>query len=153
MESNKRLVDFDNYNRPKECGNCGGIMVFQGVGEYKCEECGTIAYDDYGKARCYIEQHRGATAAEIEAGTGVKQRTIRNLLKEGRLEVTADSKVFLHCEICKKEIRMGRFCPECEKNYHRRMEEQQRQIRNAGMQVFGLGMEETAGEKRFRRER
>ena len=153
MGNDKEFMDLDLYNRPRVCEACGGVMVFQGVGEYRCENCKAIAYDDYGKVRCYIETHKGAPAAEIEASTGIKQRTIRNLLKEGRLEVAADSKVFLHCEICKKESRAGRFCPECEKNYHRRLEEKQRQNRNAGMQVFGSGREIATGERRFRRER
>lgn len=153
MRNENGLVELDSYNRPKVCEVCGGVMVFQGVGEYQCEDCKAVAYDDYGKVRCYIEKHKGATAAEIEMGTGVKQRVIRNLLKEGRLEVAADSKVFMHCEICKKEIRTGRYCPECEKNYHRRVEEQQRLERSISMQGFGLGQEEATGEKRFRRER
>ena len=31
----KELLDEDNYNRPTICAECGGIMVFKGVGEYK----------------------------------------------------------------------------------------------------------------------
>lgn len=128
-------------------------MIFKGVGEYQCEDCKSLDYDDYGKVRLYIEGHKGATAPEIEAAIGVKQRSIRNMLKEGRLEVAADSKAFLHCELCGKAIRSGRMCPECEINYHRRMEERQRQERNAAIQGFGLAKEESVGEKRFRRER
>ena len=45
----KDLLDEDNYNRPTICPECGGIMIFRGVGEYKCEDCGSLGYDDYGK--------------------------------------------------------------------------------------------------------
>ncbi len=151
-DDEREFGDFGYLNIPRECKKCGGVMVFQGVGEYQCEECKNVDYDNYGKVRCYIERHRGATATEIEIGTGVKQRIIRNMLKEGRLEITKESKVFLYCEVCRKEIRSGRFCPECEVNYHRRLEEKQRQLRNAGMQGFGRARGEATGEKRFRRE-
>lgn len=145
------LVEFDDYHIPKVCPTCGGVMVFKGVGEYQCEDCKELAYDDYGKVRLYIESHRGATAPEIEAAIGVKQRAIRNMLKEGRLEVAPDSKSFLHCEMCGKAIRYGRLCPECETNYHRRLEEKQRQ-QNREIQGFGIGREDVSGAKRFKRD-
>ena len=134
------------------CEKCGGVMVFKGVGEYQCEDCKELAYDDYGKVRRYIEGHKGATAPEIESATGVKQRTIRTMLKEGRLEVAPDSKAFLHCEMCGKTIRYGRLCQECEINYHRRVEDMQRQDRKIKAQGFGLGSDGASGEKRFKRE-
>lgn len=153
MKNGRVLMELDEYHRPRVCTQCGGIMIFKGVGEYQCEECKALEYDDYGKVRLYIESHKGATAPEIEAATGVKQRTIRNMLKEGRLEVTPDSKAFLHCEICGKTIRYGRLCQECEVNYHRRLEEKQRQERKSNLQGFGLYTESASGEKRFKREK
>ena len=54
-------------------------------------------YDDYGKVRGYIEANKGATAAQIEQAIGVSQRTVRRLLKDGRIEITEGSKVFLRC--------------------------------------------------------
>ena len=124
----ERAGGMDSYNIPRVCKNCGGVMVFKGVGEYRCEECGEVDYDDYGKVRLYIEEHRGATAAEIEGAIGVSQRTIRKLLKEGRLEVAEGSKSFLTCEVCGKKIRSGPYCPECEINVHRKLEEKQREL-------------------------
>ena len=61
MHEGRDLLRMDEYNRPKTCEKCDGVMVFMGVGEYQCEDCGAIAYDDYGKVRLYIEGHRGAT--------------------------------------------------------------------------------------------
>ena len=152
MSKERDMLSFDDYHIPKVCTNCGGVMIFKGVGEYQCEDCKALDYDDYGKVRLYIETHKGATASEIEDAIGVKQRSIRHMLKEGRLEVAPDSKMFLRCEVCGKSIRYGRFCQECEINYHRQLEEKQRQ-KNIKMQGFGLGMEESSGEKRFKRVR
>jgi uncharacterized Zn finger protein (UPF0148 family) len=120
------ILDLDYYHRPKICSVCGGVMIFVGVGEYHCEDCKSVAFDDYGKVRNFIESHKGATASIIAAETGVSQRTIRQLLQESRIEVAADSRAFLHCELCGINIRYGRFCPKCESNYHANIEQKQR---------------------------
>ena len=154
MDRAERINLMDGYNIPRVCKNCGGVMVFKGVGEYHCEDCGEVDYDDYGKVRLYIEEHRGATAAEIENASGVSQRTIRKLLKEGRLEVAENSKTFLSCEICGKPIRSGQYCPECEINVHRKIEEKQRQEmhKNKNTQGYSGPQKVDEGQRRFRRD-
>lgn len=150
----KGLMDLANYNRPTICAECGGIMVFKGVGEYECEDCGGLAYDDYGTVRNYIEKHPGATSAQVSEATGVTQKSIRDMLKEERLEIAPNSNAFLTCEICGKPIRSGRYCPRCESAYHKEIEERARAARNINMS--GFGMEKNIGEegsKRFTRER
>ena len=147
----ERLLMPDKYNIPRVCEKCGGVMVFKGLGEYQCEDCDELAYDDYGKVRAYIEEHKGATAAQIENAIGVSQKTIRHLLREGRLEVTEDSKMFLRCELCDKPIRSGRFCPECETKVHRSMEAKQREKLRKDTQGFGMGRQGDEGHKRFTR--
>lgn len=151
MRANKLRVE-DQYNIPRTCKNCGGVLVFKGVGEYCCEDCGALEYDDYGKVRLYIEEHKGATAAEIEHAIGVSQRSIRHMLKEGRLEVTKDSKTFLRCEVCGKSIRSGRYCPECEITIHRNLEAEQRAQLKKNVQGAGMVQKGEEGQKRFRRD-
>lgn len=141
----------DEYHIPRACEKCGGVMIFKGVGEYHCEDCGEVAYDDYGKVRLYIEEHRGATAAQIESAIGIPQRTIRHMLKEGRLEVTADSRAFMYCEACRKPIRSGRYCPECEMKMHRAMEAEQREKRRGDVHGYGHGQKGDDGQRRFMR--
>ncbi len=153
MAGLKSLKDIDIYNRPTLCKKCGGVMVFKGVGEYKCEECGELDYDDYGKVRAFIERHQGATAAEVEANTGVSQKTIRHMLKESRLEIAHGSAAYLKCEICGTNIRSGRFCPKCELEYHRRREEEQRKLHKNFDKGFGMAEKGAEGEKRFKHDR
>lgn len=143
----------DYYNVPRTCDICGGVMVFMGVGEYRCEKCGDVGYDDYGKVRLYIEKHKGATASEVEMGTGVPQRTIRRLLKESRIEVADNSKMFLRCELCGKEIRSGRYCVECEVKVHRKMEEEQRNKLLKDTKITALNQNNDEGHRRFMRDR
>ena len=150
----REVLDISHLNRPTYCEKCNGVMVFKGVGEYKCEDCGFVDYDDYGKVRNYIEQHPGATSAQASAETGVSQKAIRGMLKEERLEISANSSVFLKCEACGAQIRSGRFCNNCQTSYHRSLEEQARASRNLDM--TGFSMERSKGEdgaKRFTRDR
>ena len=143
----RQFLDADFYHRPIRCEKCGGIMIFKGVGEYHCEDCRHVQYDDYGKARLYIEKHHGANAAQVEAATGVSQKTIRQMLKDDKLEITADSNFFLKCEICGTNIRSGKLCPKCELNYHRRIEADERQ--NKDVHGFGKANKTDSGAKRF----
>ena len=148
------LLELNTYNRPMVCSKCGGIMIFKGVGEYKCEDCGHLEYDDYGKVRNYVEKHVGATSAQVSEATGVSQRSIRDMLRESRLEIAPESRTFLQCEICGASIRSGRFCPKCEENYHRSIEEQARENRKSGF--TGHSTEKVVAEdgtRRFTRDR
>lgn len=143
----------DVYHVPRTCRECGGVMIFKGVGEYHCEDCGAVDYDDYGKVRLYIEEHKGATAADIENNIGVSQRIVRRLLKDGRIEIAEGSKVYLRCELCGKQIRSGQFCPECEMKVHRNLEAKQREMIRQGVQGFGLDQKKSEeGQKRFVRD-
>lgn len=139
----------DPYHIPKICDECGGVFVFVGVGEYHCEKCGNVRYDDYGKVRLYIEKHPGANAAEVENATGVTQRSIRRMLKENRIEVAESSKVTLFCESCGKAIRSGRLCTECEIKYHRKLEDGQRRKTEQDMKGYALNHGGEEGHRRF----
>lgn len=141
-----------NYNRPYVCQKCGGMMVFKGVGEYECENCRNRDYDDYGKTRNYLEKHPGANTAEISEKTGVSQKSIRQMLKESRLEIASDSKTFMKCEICGVSIRHGTLCEKCEVAYNRNLEERMRA--NRDMSGFGMDTDRRnqKGEKRFTRD-
>lgn len=139
------LMDADKINRPVYCEKCNGIMVFKGVGEYKCEECGYLDYDDYGKVRNYVEKHPGATSAEVSTETGVSQKSIRVMLKEERLEIAANSSIFLKCEICGEKIISGRFCKKCETSYHRSIEENARASKSSNLS--GHSTERPKGEE------
>lgn len=142
----------DYYHIPRTCVKCGQVMVFQGLGEYKCEECGFFAYDDYGKVRSYIERHRGANAIEVETATGVSRRTIQKMLKDARIEVAFSSKTFLKCEMCGKDIRSGELCPSCEMTMHRHLEERQREEIRSHAKAGTSKSEGNSGQRRYSRD-
>lgn len=149
----REILDLSRLNIPTYCSKCGGVMIFKGVGEYQCEDCGSLEYDDYGKARNYIEKHPGATSAQVSTATGVSQKSIRDMLKNERLEIAPNSNTFLSCESCGAKIRYGRFCSKCETAYHRGIEESARASRNNNMAGYGAEVNKgEEGAKRFRRD-
>ena len=149
MDSKLCLQHLEDNHIPKLCPECQGVMVFQGVGEYKCENCGRLDYDDYGKVRNYIEAHPGTSTGAVEAQTGVSQRAILRMLREGRFMLTEDCRTKLHCDICGKTIRFGRLCEDCERSVHRMLEEEQRRTRSKDVRGYGRSNTVEEGLKRF----
>ncbi len=150
----KRMMSYmEIYNMPTVCKDCGGVLVYRGLGEYCCENCKTFDYDNYGKTRNYIEQNPGASAVDVERKTGVSRASIREMLREKRFEVKEGAKSFLRCESCGKEVRSGRYCNECEKNIHRTIEKEQREKSRENMHGFALNQGGDDGQRRFVRDK
>lgn len=148
----RRLINMMEIGRPTHCEKCKGIMVFEGLGRYKCENCGDKSYDDYGKVRNFIEENYGANVSQIAEATGVSRKSINNMVKEERFEITKDSKTFLLCEVCGKNIRSGRVCVNCEAAYHKAYEEDVRRINIKGGYGKADRSSDAEGSKRFKRE-
>ena len=144
------------------------MLVYKGLGEYRCEECGESEYDDYGKvrsylekhkganvSRSYLEKHKGANVSDISIETGVSRKSIRQMVKENRFEVIENRGGFLKCEMCGIAIKSGHFCPKCEEAFHRNVETEARNERQRNMAMAGYGKERTGddGSKRYTRER
>ena len=100
-----------------------------------------------------MEENKGATAYEIQQGTGIAQRVIRTLVREERIEVSKNSRVFMKCKICGTDIRLGDLCSDCQKK--QKQEDMQRKKDHRKTSIKGYGSEKTdeSGAKRFRRER
>ena len=149
MKSIKLKSFMEIYDVPIACKECGGVMVYKGLGEYCCENCKALDYDNYGKTRNYIEKNPGASAVDVERKTGVSRSSIREMLKENRFEVAEGAKSFLRCEGCGKEIRAGRYCKECERNIHLMIEKEQREKSRENMHGYAMYKGGEEGQRRF----
>ncbi len=152
-EKMRKPLLLKEVERPTFCLKCSGVMVYKGLGEYRCEKCGAVEYDDYGKVRKYLEAHKGANVSEISNETGVSHKSIRDMIKENRFEVIENRGGYLRCEICGANIRSGRFCPICEEAYHRQLEAEMRDERKSNLAGYGEVNQTEKGSKRFTRER
>lgn len=109
-ENLERLVQ---SQRPLYCKYCRGNMVFAGGGLYRCEECGYETLDDFGKVKQYLEEHGTSKIWAISEATGVRERTIKVFLRQGRVQIPEGSDCYIKCEKCGCNIKFGRFCPDC----------------------------------------
>lgn len=99
--------------KPLKCSQCGGRLVFEGSGAYRCVSCKNIELDNFGKVKKFLDENGAASAIVIEQATGVNRKVIEQMLREGRLEIPEPSAYYIKCERCGCDIRYGRFCPEC----------------------------------------
>lgn len=110
-DAEKLIMD----RRPIFCKKCGGKLFYKDSGEYHCEDCDAIDYDDFGKIKRYLDEHGPTVAPIIAEETGVDLEIINLYLKNGRLEIPEHSKFYIKCERCGCALRFGRFCYSCTK--------------------------------------
>ena len=94
----------------RNCSRCG--KLFASNGSEICPACIEEMDEQYKLVRDYIYEHPKATVPEVADATGVDEKTIFMLLKEGRLELREPG-LGLECERCGKAITSGRFCADC----------------------------------------
>ncbi len=148
----EEILTFRDTHIPRVCERCGKRdPEYKGVGEYRCAECGYIMYDDFGIVRNYLEAHRGATQSQVSQATGVSMETIRQFLREDRLEIAANSGVYMACEICRAPIRSGKYCESCAKKVALMKEESKPSALKNQMKGFGSTHRGDSGSMRFKR--
>ena len=126
------LFDDDLFNSESSqsiyrCKKCGASMIYRGSGRYVCEMCNYEFLTDFGIIKKYLNDHGPSNMVEISNATGVSRRVIRELLKEGRIEVSQSSGEILHCLACGLPIRFGSYCASCAEKLKGKLEEEKAQ--------------------------
>ncbi len=91
----------------KYCKLCGKPFNYK-VNVY-CSGCLGIIDESFEKCRLYLDKKDDIDISKLSEDTGVPEKIILLLLKEGRLEME-DS---LLCERCGRPVISGRLCNEC----------------------------------------
>lgn len=112
-EAAKKKEEDNPFMRTKMCQRCKRMFYYSGFGHIYCDYCKRADTRDFDKVKDYILENPGATMLEVADQTGVLMKFIEIYLREGRLEIPENSPIFIKCEMCKKDIRFGRVCPEC----------------------------------------
>ena len=98
----------------KNCKRCKKIFM-HAVGPQLCDLCKQKEEEDFEKVRKFLRDYPGATIQEVSKATEVSAQLIYRFLRDGRIEVAADSPIALLCENCGVRITSGRFCVNCSK--------------------------------------
>jgi uncharacterized protein len=115
----------------RACALCG--KLFNSLGRNICPQC-TIRIDEcFDLLRDYLYDHSHADIYELTTETGVEDKIIFMLLREGRLSL-GEASDFLVCEKCGARITTGRYCKHCtkflENTLHKACIPQNREIEN-----------------------
>ena len=95
------------------CLRCTRLFQYVGFGVHYCTRCKEIDSKDYELVKQYIYEHPKCNMEQVEEHTGVPIKVQERYLREGRIEITEDSPIFIKCEMCKEDIRYGYYCVEC----------------------------------------
>lgn len=95
------------------CKNCRRLFKYYGFGSRYCPECSKIDEEQRDKVKAYIREHGPENKYEIALATGVPEAEIAQYLRDGMLEIPEGSVAYIKCESCGRDIRSGRWCPEC----------------------------------------
>ena len=98
----------------KVCHGCKKMFQYI-TGPVLCPKCKQYEEELFQKVKDYLRENPGDNMYEVNKATGVSSTLIEKFLRQGRLQVAADSPIALTCERCGKKIATGKYCNECKK--------------------------------------
>ena len=103
------MASLDNV---RQCSMCR--KPFISLGSKLCGNCLERLELDFITIRDYLyNQQSGMSIQALAKETGVPEKNIMHLLREGRIELMVAGKGGLTCEMCGKPIASGQFCEDC----------------------------------------
>lgn len=114
------------------CNGCKKMFQYI-AGPTLCPNCRKKEEEMFQTVKDYLRENPGANMYHVSQATNVSAALIEKFLREGRLQVSADSPIALACEKCGRKITTGRLCSECKKEISVELNDMRREIasRNA----------------------
>lgn len=100
-------------NKLKNCSGCG--RLYMEVGQGMCSDCYRKEQEDEQVVYSYVRDHDKCSIKQIIDDTGVKERIILRMLKQGRFIATG-VEITYPCQSCGEPITTGKLCPKCSKD-------------------------------------
>ncbi|MCR4902970.1 MAG: hypothetical protein K6A23_08930 [Butyrivibrio sp.] len=97
----------------KQCKTCNKVFDDYLNMYESCPDCRKKEEELLREVKDYLWEHPGATEAKLEELFGTNHKQIIKWLREGRLEITPDSKIKLTCKRCGSMILKGMYCDDC----------------------------------------
>ena len=97
----------------KNCSQCGRIFSPM-RGEKLCRDCRIKEEELERQVISYVRDHPGVSIKDAMAATGVSEKIIQRMAREGLFVNVAEAGNFLYpCIGCGKPIRSGTYCSDC----------------------------------------
>lgn len=96
----------------KVCKSCKKMFQYI-AGPVLCPKCKQLEEEYFQQVKEYLREHPGDSLYEVSKQTGVSAALIEKFLRQGRLQVAADSPIELTCERCGSKIITGKYCNSC----------------------------------------
>lgn len=101
------------------CPECGKLYVKTAVG--MCLDCYKLEEENEKIVAEYVRDHPRSSVEAIHKATGVKEKTIFRMIKNGRFMDI--SEISYPCESCGSPIYEGRLCDKCNANFLNQVKE------------------------------
>lgn len=95
----------------KKCKECGVLFTY--MGNDMCPECVKTQDEIFVKIRDYLDEHPHARVPELAEELEIKEKTILDFIKQGRIMLT---EAVLTCVNCGRPVYTGTICDECRQN-------------------------------------
>ncbi len=103
----------------RNCKECGKLFQYDGISKL-CYNCRRKDDEDFKRVKEFLYENPKETITVVSEETEVSQDKILRYLREGKLEISADSSgIILDCESCGQAIRTGRYCEKCVRDIER----------------------------------
>lgn len=97
-------------NKLKNCSGCG--KVYMEIGQGMCPDCYRKEQEDEQTVYSYVRDHDRCSIKQIVDDTGVKERVILRMLKQGRF-IASGFQINYPCQGCGTPITTGKLCSKC----------------------------------------
>ena len=99
---------------PKNCPHCGKLYLE--VGHKMCLDCFTVEQEMEQRVMEYVRENRQVNVKDIVDNTGVKERLVIKMIREGRF-MQSEYPVAFPCESCGEPIFHGKVCRKCSEKF------------------------------------
>lgn len=116
-------------NKLKNCPGCGRLYIDSGSGI--CPDCYQKELEAEETVAAYVREHQGATVAEVCEATGISERVVRRMIRQGRFANIPGANFQYPCIKCGAMIDHGDYCSTCQRQVTADLVAQQKAIINA----------------------
>nr|MCR4923130.1 hypothetical protein [Lachnospiraceae bacterium] len=84
-------------------------------GDVVCSNCKSREESVFEEIRDYLYDNPGTKDTELIEKFDVTRKTITQWIRDGRIELTPESAIKIHCRRCNEPILKGELCEKCQK--------------------------------------